>query len=267
MKAYWALFKQQMIAQTQYRTGFWARLSTNIFFGFGRAAVLVAFYHFGTGQAALSLQQAVAMTWLGQMFICLLPGVNMDFAVWEKIRSGDVGYELARPLDVYAHWYVNAIAVKLGPVLLAVLPVGLAALLAPGELGLMPPASPAHLAACLATLLTGLSTSCAMILISYAMLMDTRVGQAPSTIAIYLAQILSGLYLPLQLWPDWMQGFLYYQPFAGMMDLPFRFYVGAVRPSQAFFVTGLQLSWTLVFVGVGRWWIRRNFKKLVIQGG
>ena len=129
------------------------------------------------------------------------------------------------------------------------------------------PVSPLHALACLITLLSGLFTSCAMILLSYAMVLDVRVGDAPSRMAVTVAQILSGLYLPLQLWPEAMQTFLYYQPFAGMLDLPVRLYVGAQPLARAGELVLLQAFWTAVFVLAGRAWIGRSFKKLVIQGG
>jgi len=57
---------------------------------------------------------------------------------------------------VYSHWYVSAAAGKLAAFLLSVIPMTLAGLLVPGDIGMGLPASPAHLAACILTLMTGL---------------------------------------------------------------------------------------------------------------
>ena len=260
MKAYLSILRQQMIGQLQYRAGFWAGTLNHIFWGVARAAILVAFYLYGQGEADITMRQAVSMVWLQQVAGSLVPGWNTDIALYTQIRSGDVAYELLRPMDAYAHWYVKSLAGRLGPFLLVLVPVLGAGLLVPEPWGL-------GALACLLTLLSGVFTSCAMILLSYAMLLDVRVGDAPSRMAVTVAQILSGLYLPLQLWPKAMQTFLYYQPFAGMLDLPVRLYVGAQPLARAGEIVLLQAFWTAVFVLAGRAWIGRSFRKLVIQGG
>lgn len=272
MRSYRALFRQQMIAGVQFRAAFWSRLLTNIFWGYVRSVILYAFYVHGAGGAApegaaLSLPQAVGMVWLSQAAGNLLPGWGMDFAVWNGISRGDVAYELARPLDIYAHWYARALAMRVAPFALAIVPVAGVALLVPGGLGLMPPVSPAGLLACLCALTGGLLVSCATICLSYALLMDVRFGPAPANIVLTVSQILSGLYLPLSLWPDWMQGFLTWQPFAGMMDLPLRFYVGAADPALLPQTMAAQLVWAALLIPLGRAWINRNLRKLALQGG
>ncbi len=269
MKAYFSILRQQMIGQMQYRAGFWAGMSTHIFWGVARAAILVAFYVYGQGEAGITMQQAVSMVWLQQLAGVLVPGwnTNADAALYNQLRTGDVAYELLRPLDAYTHWYVRSIAGRIGTFLLELVPILGIGLLVPEPWGLGAPVSPLHALACLITLLSGLFTSCAMILLSYAMVLDVRVGDAPSRMAVTVAQILSGLYLPLQLWPEGMQTFLYYQPFAGMLDLPVRLYVGAQPLARAGEIVLLQAFWTAVFVLAGRAWIGRSFRKLVIQGG
>ena len=269
MKAYFSILRQQMIGQMQYRAGFWAGMSTHIFWGVARAAILVAFYVYGQGEAGITMQQAVSMVWLQQLAGVLVPGwnTNADAALYNQLRTGDVAYELLRPLDAYTHWYVRSIAGRIGTFLLELVPILGIGLLVTEPWGLGAPVSPLHALACLITLLSGLFTSCAMILLSYAMVLDVRVGDAPSRMAVTVAQILSGLYLPLQLWPEGMQTFLYYQPFAGMLDLPVRLYVGAQPLARAGEIVLLQAFWTAVFVLAGRAWIGRSFRKLVIQGG
>lgn len=268
IKPYFAIFRQRMLADTQYRASFWAKVATNVFWGYVRAVILYVYYVYAAGaDATLSMAQAVTFIWLGQIALNLAPGFGVDLGVWTKIRSGDVGVELIRPLDLYSHWYFSGMATKLSPFLLAIAPVSAVALLIPGGLGMSAPCSLAGLLCCQLTLITGLAVSCAAINLSYAMLLDTRVGEGPSNAALTVMQILAGGYLPLQLWPDSLQKFLYYQPFASLMDVPLRFYVGSAPLSDLPRVLIVQAVWTVALVLVGRKWIGRNLKKLVIQGG
>jgi ABC-2 type transport system permease protein len=229
--------------------------------------ILVTYYTHGAGDARIGLSQAVSMTWLGQIAMNLLPGFGMDFAVYNKVRSGDVGCELLKPLDIYEHWYASAMAVKLTPFLSAVIPVSASALLMPGDLKLIAPVSPMHLTACLISLMSGLILSCALICLSYAMCMDARAGDGIARLFMAIAQVFAGMILPLQLWPDWAQGFLRRQPFAGTLDLPLRFYIGSAHISELGGVLMSQLLWAAGMIALGRVWISRNLRKLVIQGG
>lgn len=267
IKPYWSLLRQQLISRLQFRAAFFSKITTNTFWGFVRAIILFTYITHGAEQPGLTAAQAVGMVWLGQIAMNLMPGAGMDFGVWDSIKTGGVAYELLRPMNLYANWFTRAIAVKLAPFLSAVVPITAVALLIPGGLGLMPPVSPAHLLACVVTLMTGLLVSCGWILISYALLMDARFGDAVSRLSMSIVQLLAGGILPLQLWPERWQAFLKYQPFAGIMDLPLRFYVGAAPLYEFPGIVALQLIWGAVFIALGNHWIKRTQKLLVIQGG
>lgn len=264
-KPYIALLRQQMIGNVQFRFAFWNKMATNSFFGYMRAVIVVIFYHHGMGSAGIALREAVGIIWLSQIAMNLL--FATDFSVWDKIRSGDVGYELLRPIDVYAHWYAKAMAVKLAPFLMAMIPISTIGFLVPGDLGLMPPASLLHLLACFIALGGGLLLSSSLVCLTYAMMMDVRVGDQVARLFMMIVQLFAGHVLPLQLWPEWMQKFLYWQPFAGAMDIPLRFYVGSIPLNSLGSVVLMQLSWSAVMILIGRVWINRNLTKLVVQGG
>jgi ABC-2 type transport system permease protein len=82
-----------------------------------------------------------------------------------------------------------------------------------------------------------------------------------------LGMVLGGGYLPLQLWPDFMQGFLFIQPFAGITDIPARLYVGSMPVNEAAAAIGLQLFWTAIFITAGKLLMNRKLKSLIVQGG
>lgn len=267
MRSYIALIRQRMIALLQFRVAFFSKITVHIFWGYVRAAIILAYYVYGEGSARIDVRQAIAMIWLVQAAQTLLPGIAMDMNVWEKIRTGDVGYELLRPLDLYGNWYASAIAAKLSPFLIEVGPTILVALITPGNFALMPPASALHLVCCVVALMTGLTLSCAAICLSYAMAMDVRVGIEPARFFLFFVQMMAGVLLPLQLWPEGMQRFLEWQPFAAAMDLPFRLYTGSAAPGDLWQIVMKQFLWAGAMIAIGRFWIHRNLKKLVIQGG
>jgi ABC-2 type transport system permease protein len=64
-----------------------------------------------------------------------------------------------------------------------------------------------------------------------------------------------------------MQAFLFIQPSAGLVDIPFRIYTGTLAGKNAFVGIALQLVWTAVFVIIGHQWMKRVLSRLEIQGG
>jgi len=92
-------------------------------------------------------------------------------------------------------------------------------------------------------------------------------GEGPTWALLLLAGVLSGAYLPLQLWPDFLQPVLLLQPFAGVMDIPLRLYVGSMPLEDATWVIGLQLIWAIVFIVSGKVLMAQRIKGLIVQGG
>ena len=79
--------------------------------------------------------------------------------------------------------------------------------------------------------------------------------------------VLSGNLLPLPLFPEWAQGFLFVQPFAGVLDIPVRIYSGDLSGAAAATGIALQVGWTTAFVLIGRAWMSRCMARLQMQGG
>ena len=69
------------------------------------------------------------------------------------------------------------------------------------------------------------------------------------------------------LFPDGVQTVLNYSPFAGLMDLPFRLYIGHIPAEEVGGVLLRQIGWTAAFIAFGRWLLRRGTRVLVTQGG
>jgi len=82
-----------------------------------------------------------------------------------------------------------------------------------------------------------------------------------------IGMVLSGSYLPLQLWPKFMQSFLILQPFAGYLDIPIRLYIGTLSAQGAILAVGLQLVWSMVFIIAGKLLMAKRLKSIIVQGG
>lgn len=265
-----SILKMQVMAKLQYRAAAWTQLSTIILSAIVQIIIILAFFRFGLrsdDMTGMNAAQAVGYIWLVHMTLPLLPGMSLDTEVREKIRNGDIGIELCRPLDLYAHWFARAAALRVGPFLLNIVPVTMVALLLPEPYRLHAPASLAGLLAAITTLAFGLVLTCATMGLTYVVLMHVNWGDGPIYVMAGVTDLLSGANLPLQLWPAFMQRFLFLQPFAGIVDIPLRLYLGTLSPSAFLQVAVIQLVWSALLISAGSLLMKRTLTKLVIQGG
>ena len=188
------------------------------------------------------------------------------------MKTGAIGYDRLRPLDTYGWWYVRAAAwmtARAAPraaLMLATAGVALP-LLGLEAWSWRPPAdlTQAALFALSMLLVVALSSAFMMLLnLAAVATLDDRGIAALSTSMII---VFSGNLLPLALYPDWMQTFLFVQPFAGFLDIPFRIYFGGLTGSSAAAGLALQIFWTVMFVVIGRLWMARAMNRLQMQGG
>jgi ABC-2 type transport system permease protein len=56
-------------------------------------------------------------------------------------------------------------------------------------------------------------------------------------------------------------------PYAGVVDIPFRIWFGDLAGLDALAGIGLQLGWTAVLAVLGGWWLRGAMARLQVQGG
>ena len=98
MKAYWAVVSARFRTLLQYRGAALAGFGTQAFWGLIRVMIFTAFYASSDGSQPMTLRDTITYVWLGQALIAILPW-NWDREVHDMIRSGQVAYELVRPID------------------------------------------------------------------------------------------------------------------------------------------------------------------------
>ena len=139
MRPYAAVLSANVRTLLQYRAAAIAGFTTQIFWGFIRVMIFQAFFRSSTAAQPMTVDEVVTYIWLGQAFIMLLPW-NRDNQIHALIRSGLVGYELLRPVDLYNLWFARSLAFRLAPTMLRAIPLLTLALL---FFGMDPPDSPA----------------------------------------------------------------------------------------------------------------------------
>lgn len=268
---YSAVIKAHFSAQLQYRTAAWAGIGTQLFFGLIKVMIFTGFFQSSLKEQPMSYDQVINYLWLGQAMLMILP-FRADRELASLIKTGNVAYELSRPVSLYKLWYARAIAMRLAPVFLRVIPMVLAAgfilplmgaeqwaLEAPGSLSVF--------------FYFSLSVIAAFFLAaSISVLMSISVMWTVSSAGIdqlmpSLIWIFSGIIIPLPFFPGWMQKIFYALPFRGMLDIPFRIYTGNITSSHILFSLGVQLFWIIVMIWIGSFLLKKGLRRIVVQGG
>jgi len=263
MKAYLAIIKCRFKGLMQYRAAALAGFGTQIFWGFIHVMILEAFYRQSSSPQPLTIQQAITFIWLGQALLHLLPW-TFDKEVHRQIKTGNVSYELVRPLDLYGLWFSRAMAMRVIPTLMRCVPLFLVAGL---FLGLAAPVSFLAGLAFIASLFFSTLLASSITTLVIISLFWTISGEGIQRLTPHITMVLSGMVVPLPLFPDWMKPFLNLQPFRGIVDIPARLYTGVIPVSEVFYYLGFQFVWFLLLVALGRFLMHRATRRLVIQGG
>lgn len=270
---YTAAFVARFVLMLQYRAAAIAGFTTQCWWGAIKVMVYAAFYHSSpaAAQSPISLAQVITYTWLAQGFLALAPW-SCDPEIALAVRSGGIAFDRLRPVDTYALWYARAAGWMTSRALpRAALMALLAGVLFPvfglDDWSLRPPASPGAAAMFAVSLCLVVALSSAIVMLLNVAVAATLNDRGVNSLLGLFVVVLSGHLIPLPLYRDGLQEFLFIQPFAGVIDIPFRIYTGHLTGSMAWTGLALQVIWTLLLVIVGRHALKRIFRRVEIQGG
>lgn len=270
-RPYLAAFRGRFQLMLQYRAAAIAGFFTQCWWGALRIMVFSAFYGVHAAAAPISLPDAITYVWLGQALLALLP-MAADPAIGQSVRTGGIGYDRLRPLDSYGYWYART----LGWMLARALPRAALMLLAAGLVlplvGLdawawRPPSGMAAALMFVPALALATALGTAILMLANIFVAASLNERGVNAVLAPLVIVFSGTLLPLNFFPDPLWPYLHMQPFAGLVDIPFRIYFADLGNGAALEGLALQASWTLVMVGLGRVAMDRMMRRLEMQGG
>ncbi len=263
MRGYFSVFRMRLRMELQYRGAMIGGILCQMFFGI----VLVALYRalYAGKPQALPIEAVTTYVWLQQAFFRML--VSTDPDLLDKIRSGNISYDLCRPVNIYWFYYSRIAAQKLMGSLMRGIPMLVFAFLLPKGWGLTLPASVPGLFLGLLALIFGFLCMCALENISMGFTMRTLDPRGIQGMLSLLMMTFSGNLLPLTLFPDSWQKVITVLPYAQLMDAPIRLYSGIYAPQEAPRILAVQIVWTFVLITAGICLWNANKKRLIVQGG
>ncbi|MBM3458995.1 MAG: ABC transporter permease, partial [Armatimonadetes bacterium] len=196
-RPYWTLFQARSRTLLQYRAAALAAVGTRVFWGVIRLMIYGGFYASTTSVQPLSEEQVAGYVWLGQAML-VMTLTWLDPEIRDMIRSGNVAYELVRPIELYWYWFARSVAARLVPTVVQGAPI---LLLVGPLLGLRPPPSLEAGALWVVSTVLALLLSSAIGTLMSVSLVWTISGEGVARLMPAFAYAFSGMAVPLLLWP------------------------------------------------------------------
>ena len=112
MKKYISFFRVRFSTGLQYRAAAIAGVTTQFAWGFMEIMVFRAFYAVDLAAFPMSFEATASYVWLQQAFLAIFAVWMMEGEIFDCITSGDVAYELCRPIHIYDMWFARGIETK-----------------------------------------------------------------------------------------------------------------------------------------------------------
>ena len=267
MNKYLSFFRMRFIGGLQYRLAAYAGAVTQFAWGSMRILMFQAFYKANAADFSMEFPQLSSYIWLQQAFLALFATWFIDNEIFLSITSGNIAYELARPVDLYNMWFVKNLANRLSRAALRCMPILIVASFLPRPYGISLPVSPFAFFMFLISLLLGLFVVIAFCMLIYIATFYSLSPLGIRIVALSLTEFLMGAIIPLPFFPKRLQKIIQFTPFASMQNLPFRIYSGNIAGKEMLVNVLLQIFWLIILLIIGKFWMKRALKKVVIQGG
>ena len=263
MKAYFSVFRMRLRMELQYRGAMIGGILCQMFFGL----VLVALYRalYAGKPQPIPIEHITTYVWLQQALFRMLVATDPD--LFDKIRSGNISYDMCRPVNMYWFYYARIAAQKLMGSMMRGIPMLIFAALLPKGWGIVLPSSAPGLLLGLAALFFGFLCMCAIENINMGFTMLTLDPRGIQSMLALLMVTFSGNLLPLTLFPDSWQKVITLLPYAQLLDAPIRLYTGEYLPAEALRIMSVQAVWTLIIISFRIWLWNTNKKRMIVQGG
>lgn len=267
MRKYLSFFKVRFITGLQYRAAAYAGVVTQFCWGCMTILMFRSFYQSNAEAFPMTLSELSSYLWLQQAFLALFMAWFLDNDILDGITSGNVAYELCRPIDLYTMWFLKNMAIRLSKVALRCMPIILVAAFLPKPYNISMPSSLFSAVLFVPSLLTGFLLIIAFNMLIYISVFYTLSPTGIRVLAVSAIEFLSGAIIPIPFFPESLQKFIYMLPFASMQNTPFLIYTGYIKGIDAIKGMLLQVVWFLLLAIAGKMFMKKALKKAVVQGG
>ena len=237
---------------------------TNTVFGGIKLGLLLALARSAGGTVAGYDRSSLSTyTWVSQGCIAVVFMFHWT-DVSERVLSGTIAIDLLRPLDPQVYWLAHdlgraavAVAMRLvPPIFVGALVFGVA----------LPHTALAYVLFPLSLVFAVIVSFACRWLVSLVAFWLTQI-RGVITMYVLTSNLLSGLTVPLQIFPRWLRLIAYATPFPAILQTPVNVWTGVGGTGSALRGVALQVVWVGAVLGLGRIVFARATRVLVVLGG
>lgn len=247
-----------------YRQAALAGIFTNTVFGVIKLSVLFGITDATGGTVAgYDRDQLSTYVWTSQALIAVV-FVFGWFELAQRIRTGDIAVDLARPVDLQ----LSFLATDLGRAGWSLLARGIAPMAIGGLVfGLFVPRDVTAVVLLLPSVALAVVVSYGCRFLVSLVAFWTVEVRGVVTVYVLTMNLLCGLIIPVQLFPTWLRAVAYATPFPWLLQAPCDLASGQATGWAAAGAVAAQLGWAVALLLAGRLVLRSATRRLVVQGG
>ncbi|MCL2227483.1 MAG: ABC transporter permease [Oscillospiraceae bacterium] len=267
IKPYTALFRIRFTNALQYRTAAIAGIVTNFAWGFMLILAFSAFYDANPEASPMTFQQTVAYVWVQQAFIVMFFMWFFENSIFEDIESGQVSYDMVRPMDLYGRWFSMAAANRVARAALRCIPVLIVAFILPEPFRLALPGELGRLGLFFLSMALSVGVVVSFSMLIYISAFFTINGLGSRVVVASVGDFLAGAIIPIPFFPDTLRVLAELSPFGAMQNMPLLIFSGHLAGDALIRGLILQVFWLIVLLLAGRALMGRALKRVIVQGG
>lgn len=259
----WGFARTEFLRRLAYPGDFWvaplARLAA--------AVALIGFWNavYAAGVEPGGMTREMMLAWAGAaIVISRLVAVDITEDIAERIRRGDIVFEVMRPTDFQPQAFGTWAGRTGYTVLVDSLPIVLVIW------GIARIGGPPDVTAFVLSVLSLLLSMVIAFLLTFSVVLIgfwTIQVETWTWLLGRLVQLSAGFFVPLWLLPDALRDALQYLPFAMLYHVPLSTFVGRVEGIEAWRLILVQVAWVPVLFIISRWMMREARRRVLIQGG
>jgi len=267
MRKYISFFRIRFTNGLQYRAAAYAGIVTQFAWGFMTLLMFWAFYKSDKNSFPMSFKQLSSYIWLQQALLALFMAWFFENEIFSAITSGNIAYELCRPINIYDMWFVRNVASRLSKAVLRSMPILIVGVFLPSPFGISMPVTWVAALLFIISLTLGFCVLVAFNMLIYISAFYTVSSMGIRILSVSLVELFAGAVIPLPFLPGGIRKIFELLPFASMQNTPFLIYTGNFDSQAAIFSILLQIFWLTALIIIGKLLMRKALKKVVVQGG
>ena len=263
MGSYLHMIKIKLLMSFNYRSEFFIGLFSKFILLLATTFFWKAAYHGLPSVAGVTEEQMLTYNVISNILGAFF-AVNVENNIRSRVRMGDVAVDLIKPINIFAMYFAEDVGNMVSNIVGTVIPVVAFSLLfisAPFPVSGV--AFPIFLMSMILSFVLIWLISALFGLFYFWFIDMGPIG----AIKHYLILILSGAFIPIWFFPDWLQTILKFLPFIYIYQQPIGVYIGRISIADGAMGLLIQIVWIAIFAGFFLLLKRKMEKNILVQGG